>query len=75
VDVRPGKVERWTTASETGGIKTENFSRPEWCGGRSFDGKMISGCLYQPPANLPANDRSSSIFTADPKTSRSLVPG
>ena len=51
LDVKTGKVERWTT-SETGGINTENFSEPEVVRWKSFDGKMISGLLYQPPAKF-----------------------
>ena len=48
VDVATGKVERWT-ASETA-VKTDAFPEAELVRWKSFDGKMISGFLYQPPA-------------------------
>jgi len=49
VDVSTGKVDRWTF-SETGGVNTEQFSEAELVRWKSFDGKMISGFLYKPPA-------------------------
>ena len=51
LDVKTGKVERWTF-SETGGLNTENFSEPELVRWKSFDGRMISGFLYRPPAKF-----------------------
>lgn len=48
LDVRTGKVERWTE-SETGGLNTSNFSEAELVRWKSFDGKDISGFLYMPP--------------------------
>ena len=51
LDVNTGKVERWTS-SETGGINTENFAEPELVRWKSFDGKMISGFLFRPPAKF-----------------------
>jgi dipeptidyl aminopeptidase/acylaminoacyl peptidase len=51
LDVKTGKVERWTY-SETGGINTDNFSEPELVRWKSFDGRMISGFLYKPPARF-----------------------
>jgi len=51
LDVGTGKVERWTT-SETGGVNTEDFAEPELVRWKSFDGKMISGFLYRPPARF-----------------------
>jgi dipeptidyl aminopeptidase/acylaminoacyl peptidase len=47
VDVQTGRLERWTH-SETGGLNTERFVQPELVRWKSFDGKMISGFLYQP---------------------------
>lgn len=47
-DVRSGKVERWTF-SETGGIRTEQFSEARLIRWKSFDDRMISGFLYEPP--------------------------
>jgi dipeptidyl aminopeptidase/acylaminoacyl peptidase len=47
IDIRNGKLDRWT-ASETGGLNTNNFSNAELVSWRSFDGKMISGFLYKP---------------------------
>ena len=52
LDVRTGKVDRWTF-SETGGVNTEVFSEPELVRWNSFDGKSISGFLYKPPARFP----------------------
>jgi dipeptidyl aminopeptidase/acylaminoacyl peptidase len=53
VNIRTGKVERWTT-SETGGLNTGNFREPELVSWRSFDGRTITGFLYTPdPAKFP----------------------
>jgi dipeptidyl aminopeptidase/acylaminoacyl peptidase len=51
VDVKTGKLERWTQ-SETGGLNTQSFSEPELVRWKSFDGKMISGWLYHPAAKF-----------------------
>jgi dipeptidyl aminopeptidase/acylaminoacyl peptidase len=51
IDVSTGKVERWTE-SETGGLSTAAFSEPELIRWKSFDGRTISGFLYQPPARF-----------------------
>ena len=51
VDVRIGKVERWTF-SETGGINTEQFSEARLMRWKSFDGREISGFIYEPPARF-----------------------
>ena len=51
LDVKTGKVDRWTY-SETGGLNTDHFSEPELVRWKSFDGKMISGFLYLPPAKF-----------------------
>jgi dipeptidyl aminopeptidase/acylaminoacyl peptidase len=50
LDVTTGKFERWTT-SETA-VKTESFPQSELIHWKSFDGKMISGFLYKPPAKF-----------------------
>ena len=50
LDVATGKVERWT-ASETA-VKTDAFPEAELVEWKSFDGKMISGFLYRPPAKF-----------------------
>src|SRR5256884_6602059 len=50
LDVATGKVERWT-ASETV-VKTDGFPEAELVRWKSFDGKMISGFLYKPPAKF-----------------------
>ncbi|TAK55087.1 MAG: S9 family peptidase, partial [Bacteroidetes bacterium] len=49
LEVNSGKLERWTF-SETGGLNVDNFPEPELIKWKSFDGKMISGFLYKPPA-------------------------
>ncbi len=51
LDVKTGKVDRWTT-SETGGLNTENFALPELVRWKTFDDKMISGFLYSPSAKF-----------------------
>lgn len=51
LDVETGKFERWTF-SETGGLNPESFSEPELIRWKSFDGRMISGFLYRPPAKF-----------------------
>lgn len=51
LDVRTGKVDRWTE-SETGGLNTSNFSEAELVRWKSFDDRDISGFLYMPPARF-----------------------
>jgi dipeptidyl aminopeptidase/acylaminoacyl peptidase len=51
LDVQTGKVERWTF-SETGGLNTSDFPEPELIHWKSWDGRMISGFLYRPPAKF-----------------------
>jgi dipeptidyl aminopeptidase/acylaminoacyl peptidase len=43
---------RWTT-SETGGIPAERFVEPQLVKWKSFDGREISGFLYQPDKKFP----------------------
>jgi dipeptidyl aminopeptidase/acylaminoacyl peptidase len=50
LDVTTGKIERWTT-SETA-VKTDTFPQAQLVHWKSFDGKMISGFLYRPPAKF-----------------------
>ncbi len=50
LDVTTGKLDRWTY-SETA-VKTDGFREPELMRWKSFDGKMISGFLYRPPAKF-----------------------
>jgi len=49
VNVKTGKVERWTE-SETGGLDVSQFSEPELVRLKSFDGLAVSGFLYRPDA-------------------------
>lgn len=51
VDVKSGKLTRWTE-SETGGLDPKEFSRPESIRWKSFDGREIYGFLYRPPARF-----------------------
>ncbi|AFZ01133.1 S9 family peptidase [Calothrix sp. PCC 6303] len=51
LNIRDNKVQRWTQ-SETGGLNTANFSDAQLVRWKSFDGKMISGFLYRPPAKF-----------------------
>jgi len=50
-DVASGKLERWTF-SETGGLNTSGFSSPQLIHWKSWDGRMISGFLFKPPARF-----------------------
>ena len=47
VDVKTGKLERWTT-SEMGGANPESLPDAEIVQWKSFDGLTISGVLYRP---------------------------
>jgi dipeptidyl aminopeptidase/acylaminoacyl peptidase len=49
IDVRTGKLDRWTTG-ETGGLNAANFVEPALVKWKSFDGLALSGFLYQPDA-------------------------
>lgn len=51
LDVVTGRVDRWTS-SETGGLVTDQFPQPELVRWKSFDGRIISGYLYRPPARF-----------------------
>jgi len=50
LDVPSEKLERWTI-SETA-VKTDTFPQAELIRWKSFDGKVISGFLYKPPAKF-----------------------
>ncbi|HEX2466426.1 MAG TPA: prolyl oligopeptidase family serine peptidase, partial [Thermoanaerobaculia bacterium] len=53
VDAPSLRVERWTR-SETGGLDPASFVEPTEIEWQSFDGRAISGFLYQPdPARFP----------------------
>jgi dipeptidyl aminopeptidase/acylaminoacyl peptidase len=53
LNIRTGKVDRWTE-SETGGLNSANFREPKLVSWKSFDGRTITGFLYQPdPAKFP----------------------
>ena len=51
LDTASGKVDRWTT-SETGGLNPTTFIEPKLVTWKSFDGREISGFLYNPPAKF-----------------------
>ena len=50
-DARSGRVTRWTE-SAAGGIDAATLPDPEIIRWKSFDGRMISGVLYRPPAKF-----------------------
>jgi len=50
LDMENGKVERWTTSEAA--VKADAFPQAELVRWKSFDGKMISGFLYRPPAKF-----------------------
>jgi dipeptidyl aminopeptidase/acylaminoacyl peptidase len=51
LDVTTGKIDRWTE-SETGGLNAATFVEPQLVTWKSFDGRDISGFLYNPPAKF-----------------------
>ena len=51
LDVTTGTLDRWTR-SETGGLNPSGFVTPRLVRWKSFDGRVISGFLYQPPAKF-----------------------
>lgn len=50
LDVDSGKVERWTNSESA--VHADSFVDAELVRWKSFDGKMISGFLYKPPARF-----------------------
>jgi dipeptidyl aminopeptidase/acylaminoacyl peptidase len=50
LDVDSGKLDRWTMSESA--VRTDAFHGPELIRWKSFDGKMISGFLYAPPAKF-----------------------
>jgi dipeptidyl aminopeptidase/acylaminoacyl peptidase len=50
IDIASRKLERWTN-SETA-VKTDAFPEAQLVNWESFDGKLISGFLYRPPAKF-----------------------
>jgi dipeptidyl aminopeptidase/acylaminoacyl peptidase len=50
LDIDSGKLDRWTISESA--VKTDGFREPELIRWKSFDGKMISGFLYAPPAKF-----------------------
>jgi dipeptidyl aminopeptidase/acylaminoacyl peptidase len=50
LDVSSGKLDRWTM-SETA-VRTDGYREPELIRWKAFDGTMISGFLYAPPAKF-----------------------
>jgi len=50
LDINSGKLDRWTMSESA--VKTDGFREPELIRWKSFDGKMISGFLYAPPAKF-----------------------
>lgn len=51
VDAKTLSVERWTE-SELGGISPDSLSLPQLIEWKSFDGRVISGFLYQPSSKF-----------------------
>ena len=51
LDVKTGTIERWTF-SETGGLNTADFPKPDLIRWKSWDGRAISGFLYRPSAKF-----------------------
>jgi dipeptidyl aminopeptidase/acylaminoacyl peptidase len=51
LDLERGQIVRWTKP-ETGGADPATFVEPELVRWKSFDGRMISGYLYRPPARF-----------------------
>ena len=51
LDTKTEKIERWAQ-SVSGGVELDSLAAPELIRWKSFDGKMISGFLYRPPASF-----------------------
>jgi dipeptidyl aminopeptidase/acylaminoacyl peptidase len=51
VEIKPNRVQQWTT-SEVGGANPESLPEAELIEWKSFDGRMIPGILYRPPARF-----------------------
>jgi dipeptidyl aminopeptidase/acylaminoacyl peptidase len=51
IDLKDGLAQRWTESS-IGGIDAAALSNPEIIKWKSFDGKLIPGVLYRPPAKF-----------------------
>ncbi|MES1205712.1 MAG: prolyl oligopeptidase family serine peptidase, partial [Pseudomonadota bacterium] len=51
VSLSSRKVDRWTE-SETGGVDTRQLPEPELVTWKTFDGGVLSGFLYRPPARF-----------------------
>ncbi len=51
IDTKTDKLDRWTY-SETAGLNTSALPDPELVRWKSFDGRIISGFLYRPPARF-----------------------
>ena len=51
VNAESGRVTRWTE-SRVGGVDPSTLPDPEIVRWKSFDGRMISGVLYRPPARF-----------------------
>jgi dipeptidyl aminopeptidase/acylaminoacyl peptidase len=50
LDVANGKIKRWTMSESA--VNTADFPEAELVRWKSFDGKMISGFLFRPPATF-----------------------
>ena len=50
LDLSTGKLVRWTSSESA--VRTDAFPEAELVRWKSFDGKMISGFLYRPPARF-----------------------
>ena len=51
IDTQTGELSRWTE-SELGGLVATDFSEPRLVSWTSFDGREITGFLYEPPARF-----------------------
>jgi dipeptidyl aminopeptidase/acylaminoacyl peptidase len=51
VDARTGRAQRWTE-SELGGVDVQDQPEPQLISWKSFDGRVLSGLLYRPPARF-----------------------
>ncbi|HON90295.1 MAG TPA: S9 family peptidase [Sedimentisphaerales bacterium] len=51
LDTETGEVSRWTE-SELGGLVASELSEPKFVSWPSFDGREITGFLYEPPARF-----------------------
>jgi len=71
IDVATGKLERWTKSESA--VNTTDFPEAELVHWKSFDGRMISGFLYRPPAKFTGKRPVVIVIHGGPESQRHPV--